>query len=183
MASLDVSAFAMIPVAPEALWDLVCDTSRLPEWVVATEAVTRTDGPARLGSSYEEINPIVGPWKAKTSWAVVEFDAPHRQVHRTSDIPLVREMRVITEIAPLEQASRVTVTLRARSSLGVLGGAFFTALRAQTRRDNARSVQNLAALAAREFGDLPSDGAAMSRSSAEDRGSDPRIGPVREGQR
>jgi uncharacterized protein YndB with AHSA1/START domain len=155
MASLDVSASATIAVTPEALWDLVCDTSRFSEWVVATAAVTRTDGPARLGSSYAEVNPIVGPWKARTSWVVIEFDAPHRQVHRTTDIPLAREMRVITEIARLEKSSRVTVTLLARSSLGLLGGALFAALGAQTRRDNARSVQNLAALAVRELGDQP----------------------------
>jgi len=73
------------------MWELLCDTSRFAEWVAATAAVTRTDGPASHGSTYAEVNPILGPWKAKTSWTVVEFDPPRRQVHRTEDIPIASE--------------------------------------------------------------------------------------------
>jgi hypothetical protein len=160
MANLDVSASADIPVGADELWDLVSDTSRLSEWVVATEAVTRSDGPARLGATYAEVNPIVGPWKARTSWAVIEFDAPYRQIHRTTDIPLSSQMLVITEVAVLDETSRVTITLKASSSLGAFGGVLFAALRARTRRDNASSVQNLATLAVRELRPIPRDGPA-----------------------
>lgn len=153
MASLDVSASARVAVKPEALWDLVCDTARLSEWVAGTEAVTHSDGPARLGSTYGELNPILGPWKAKTDWAVIEFDAPRRQVHRTTDIPLAREFLVITEVEASGDGSKVTITLQGTSSHGLLGGALFAALRSQTRRDNARSLAGLAALATTELTD------------------------------
>ncbi len=151
MASINLIASALVPIAPEQLWQLVCDTSRFSEWVAGTESVTRTDGPARLGSTYAEINPILGPWKAKTSWTVIEFDEPSRQVHRTTDIPLASEFLVITEIEPAQGKSRVTLTLRASSSHGPLGAAFFTTMKLQTRRDNQCSLENLAKLATREL--------------------------------
>jgi carbon monoxide dehydrogenase subunit G len=78
MSKLDVTASATVAVAPERIWELLCDTRRYSEWVEGTDAVTRTDGPASAGSTYAEVNPIVGPWKAKTRWKVIEFDAPRR---------------------------------------------------------------------------------------------------------
>jgi hypothetical protein len=44
----------------------VCAT-HYAEWVEGTADPTRTDGPAREGSTYHEVNPILGPWKARTS--------------------------------------------------------------------------------------------------------------------
>ena len=90
MAQLEVTASAAIAAPPAQLSELVSDTSRYAEWVAGTAEVTRTDGPARESSTYDEINPIMGPWRAKTRWTVIEFDPPHRQVHRSEDIP-VRE--------------------------------------------------------------------------------------------
>ncbi len=151
MATIELVASADIQAAPERIWELVCDTSRYSEWVAGTDAVTRTDGPASLGSTYAEINPILGPWKAKTTWTVVEFDPPRRQVHRTEDIPIASEFVVVMEVAPAGDASTVMITLRATSSLGPLGAGLFAVLKPQTRRDNERSVRNLAELASREL--------------------------------
>ena len=110
----------------------MCDTATHPEWVTGTDAVTRTDGPASTGSSYDEVNPILGPWKgptydevnpilgpwkANTHWRVVEHEAPQRTVHRTSDIPLSREL----EVAGEGEASEVTITLRDEAAFGPLG--------------------------------------------------------------
>lgn len=150
MANIELTASASVPAPAERTWELISDTSRYAEWVAATEAVTRTDGPARQGSTYAEINPILGPWKAKTSWTVIEFDPPHRQVHRTTDIQMASEFLVIMEVEPRGDASQITITLRATSSLGFLGSALFAALEAQTRRDNQTTVNNLAELARRE---------------------------------
>lgn len=151
MAMIDLTASAVVPVAPERIWELICDTSRYSEWVAGTEAVTRTDGPARQGSTYAEVNPILGPWKAKTSWTVIEFEPPRRQVHRTVDIPIASELLVIMEVTPAGAASRATITLRSTSSLGPLGAGLFRALKRQARRDNEHSVRNLAELHGREL--------------------------------
>jgi len=120
---LDVTASAVTAAPPAKLWELICDTSRFPEWVAGTAAVTRTDGPAREGSTYDEINPMMGPWRAKTRWTVIEFDPPNRQVHRSEDAPFASEFLVIIAVAPSGDGSEVTITLRASPSLGPLGGA------------------------------------------------------------
>ena len=99
MTQIEVTASTRIAATPERVWELVCDTSRYAEWVAATAAISRTDGPASKGSTYDEVNPIVGPWRANTRWTVIEFDPPHRQVHRSEDIPCASDW-LVTEIAP-----------------------------------------------------------------------------------
>ncbi len=89
------------------------------------------------------------PWKAKTDWTVVDFEPPHRQVHRTTDIQMASEFLVIMEVEPKGDVSQLTITLRATSSPGPFGAVLFAGLKAQTRRDQA-TVTNLAELARRE---------------------------------
>ncbi len=150
MAEIEVTASAKTAAAPERVWEVVSDTSRYAEWVEGTAAVPRTDGPATQGSTYDEINPIVGPWRAKTRWTVVEFDPPRRQVHRSEDIPFASEFFVIIEVAPSGDGSDVTFTLRAEPSHGALGSSILGALKSRTRKDNERTVRTLAELVSRE---------------------------------
>jgi uncharacterized protein YndB with AHSA1/START domain len=151
MTVITVTASGAIAAPPERLWELVSDTARYAEWVVGTAKVSRPAGQAALGTTYEEINPIAGPWRAKTRWSVIEFDPPRRQVHRSEDIPIASEFLVTIEIEPSAHDSEITVTLQATSSLGVLGAALCRLLEPQTRRDNERTVRNLAELAAHEL--------------------------------
>jgi len=92
----------------------------------------------------------MGPWRAKTRWTVIEFDPPHRQVHRSEGVPFTSESLVIIDLAPSGDGSEVTVTLRQRPSLGPLGTSVLGLLKSQMRKDNERSVQKLAELAAGE---------------------------------
>ena len=121
---LHVTASAVVPAPPENVFALLSDTERYPEWVTGTNAVTRTDGPAAEGSTYDEINPILGPWKASTKWRVVEHEAPRRSVHRTGDIPLSRSFEVVMEVVPEGGASEVTFTLRGEPAYGPVGAVF-----------------------------------------------------------
>jgi uncharacterized protein YndB with AHSA1/START domain len=150
MAQIEITASAVTTAPPAKLWELLCDASRNPEWVAATAAVPRTDGPARLGSTYDEINPIVGPWRAKTRWTVIEFDPPRRQVHRSEDVPFASESLVILDVAPSGDGSQVRVTLRQQSKFGVLGSSVLGLLKSQMSKDNERSVRKLAEIAAQE---------------------------------
>jgi hypothetical protein len=68
-------------------------------------------------------------------------------VHRTTDIQIASEFLVIVEVSPEGDVSEIAITLHATSSLGFLGSALFAALKAQTRRDNPTTVNNLAELA------------------------------------
>ena len=117
----------------------------LPRMVAATAAVTRSDGPASQGSTYDEINPIMGPFRAKTRWTVIEFDPPRRQVHRSEDVPFASETLMILDLTPSGDGSEVTVTLRAS------GNRVLRVLKSQMRKDNEHSLRNLAELAARTF--------------------------------
>ncbi len=150
MANLEVTATVPVAASPERVWELMCDTSRYAEWVEGTDEVTRTDGTARPGSTYDEVNPILGPWKAKTRWTVTEFQEPRRQVHRGDGLPLTGDFEVITEVTPVgDGASEFTISLRATSAGGPIGALFARAMAPQVERDNRRSAENFTRLAAR----------------------------------
>ena len=152
MASLEVSATVPLAAPADQVWELCCDTGRFAEWVEGTDEVTRTDGPAKPGSTYDEVNPILGPWKAKTRWTVTEFEPPRRQVHRGEGLPLTGEFHVTTEVTPIgEDACEFTIRLHGTSSGGPIGALFARAMAGQVERDNRRSAENFARLAAREL--------------------------------
>ena len=147
--AIEVTASVVVAATPAETWKLVSDTSRYAEWVAGTAAVTRTDGPARQGSTYDETNPIMGPWRAKTRWTVVEFDTLRRQIHRSEDVPFASEFLVTIDVAPSGDGSEITMTLRATPALGVLGASVLRLRKSQTRKDNERTVRSFADLVAR----------------------------------
>ena len=149
---LHVTASAVVPASQERVFELLSDTARYSEWVTGTHSVTRTDGPAAEGSTYDEVNPILGPWKASTTWRVVEHEPPRRSVHTTGDIPLSSRFDVVMEVAPEGDASEVTLTLRGEPALGPIGAVFARLMQGQVDRDNRRSVEAFAELATRELG-------------------------------
>jgi carbon monoxide dehydrogenase subunit G len=150
--AIEVSASEIVTAAPDQVFGLISETARYPEWVTGTDAVTRTDGPAVEGSTYDEVNPILGPWKARTHWRVVEHEAPRLSRHVTGDIPLSSSFEVVMEVAPEGDASRVTITLRGEPALGPIGAVFAALMRGQVERDNRSSVVAFAELAGRELG-------------------------------
>ena len=147
---LSVTASKVVPVPPDAVWELVSDTARYAEYVEGTDEVSRSGGPAGHGVTYEEVNPILGPWRARTTWTVIEFEPPRRQAHRSSDIPLMSRMDVIMEVAPEADGSRVTFTLEGAPSLGPLGVVFAKLMRSQVDKDNRKTLDNFAELAIAE---------------------------------
>lgn len=143
VAVFDVSASRDIPASPARVWEALCDTDHYAEWVAGTDAVTRTDGSAALGGTYDEINPIIGPWKASTRWDITEFDEGHRMVHSCADLPLARDFRVTMEITAAGTGTRVTMSLRAEEALGPIGWLFGKAMAPMVARDNRTSLVNL----------------------------------------
>jgi carbon monoxide dehydrogenase subunit G len=148
---IEVTASAFVPAPPERVWELLSDTGRYAEWVAGTDQVTRTDGPAREGSTYDEVNPIIGPWKAKTRWRVTEFEPPLRQIHMGEGLPLSSEFAVVMEAEHEADGTRVKLTLRGTPALGPIGSAFAALMRGQVDRDNRRSVEAFAELARQEL--------------------------------
>jgi uncharacterized protein YndB with AHSA1/START domain len=92
MASEHTYTSSVTVAAPvERVWELMCDTSRYAEWGALTLEIPRTDGPARMDSTYDERVPFVGPWKAVLHWRVSEFEPPRRLV-QTGQVWYTREL-------------------------------------------------------------------------------------------
>jgi carbon monoxide dehydrogenase subunit G len=148
-----VSASGLVSAPRERAWELLCDTRRYAEWVQGTDAVTRSTGAAAEGVTYDEVNPMLGPWKARTTWEVVEHEPPRRSRHVTHDLPLTSSFEVVMELSPEgDDACMLTITLRGEPAKGPLGAAFLRAMRASAAKDNERTVAAFAALVAREAG-------------------------------
>jgi carbon monoxide dehydrogenase subunit G len=138
-----VSATREVSASADQVWAVLCDTERYAEWVPGTEAVTRTDGAAAAGVTYDEITPILGPWKARSRWRIAEFEEGRRMVHTSDDIPLARDFSVVMEVAPTGAGSRVTISLAATERFGPIGWLFARAMTPRVRKDNQQSLVNL----------------------------------------
>jgi hypothetical protein len=115
--------------------------------------VTRTDGPAAVGSTYDEVNPVLGPWKAKSHWTVAELEPSRRQVHRAENLSVARWLEVEMSLQPVgADACEVTTTLRAESRYGPAGALMTRLLKGQIESDNRKTAHNFADFAAREAG-------------------------------
>ena len=85
-----------IQAPPQAVWDLISDIRRGPEWVtVMLEVLHVSEGPIGKGSSYRELSKI-GPSKSETEWTITEFNPPTVQVHesRGKELQAVLTLRV-----------------------------------------------------------------------------------------
>jgi uncharacterized protein YndB with AHSA1/START domain len=146
-----ISASATINAPPDRVWEFLCDMSRYPEWVESTLKMVRTDGPARLNATYEELTRISGPWKALTRWRITEFDRPRRQVHAGEGVATARGMSLVLELTPTGEATHFTSTIRYTTRFGIIGAAIDRATEAALTRAQQRSAHDFAALIAREY--------------------------------
>ena len=146
------AATVVVSAPPDAVWELVSDPERFGEWAELTDEVIRADKPLRLGSTYEERNVVLGPIKGTSRWTVVQHEAPRRQTHRGEGIALAASLDFFMELEPAEQATQLTVGLRYRPGLGVIG-ALIDRIHARRAMQAAmeRSAANLAAIALREL--------------------------------
>jgi uncharacterized protein YndB with AHSA1/START domain len=150
MARLFVTATETIRAPWERVWGVFSDTSRYPEWVEGTLAVTRTDGLAKLGSTYDEIN-RAGPIRFTSHWKVIDYEPPRRQVHRDMTLPFTRLFDVVLEMAPAgAKETRCTLTLVGESRRGPFGVVVLRLLRPELERQNRRNAARLRALVERE---------------------------------
>jgi len=149
---MHVELTATVPIAAplERVWELLCDTARYAEWVEDTDKVTRTDGPAKLFSTYDEVNPILGPIKGRSHWVVTEFEAPRRMVHRDERLVTFKWLEVVMEVAPLGGGAEFTNTLRGETAMGPLGPITWKALEGSLKKSHRRTGENFAAIVGRE---------------------------------
>jgi hypothetical protein len=111
-----------IAANPREVWKVLGEVERYPEWGPWIAGVRGDDRPLGLGSAYEERSRLLAPALGPSSWRVVEFDVPRRQVHRAEAAPLAASFERVFELAADGIGGTwLTMMVRYRPALGPLG--------------------------------------------------------------
>ena len=138
-----VTVSRVIPASQEAVWRVLDDTSRYAEWVPQTLEVTRNDGEAVVGATYEERNQVVGPIKGSSKWKVVERDEGRYSLHEGEGLPLVKNVSIEFRTEAAGESTEVTSTLRYDSTLGPVGALIDKLAHGQTVAAQEKALAGL----------------------------------------
>jgi uncharacterized protein YndB with AHSA1/START domain len=138
-----VTVSRVIPAAPEEIWRVLDDTSRYAEWVPQTVAVTRNDGEAVVGATYDERNEVFGPIKGSSRWRVVERDEGRYSLHEGEGLPLLENLSIEFRTEPAGESTEVTSTLRYDTKLGPVGALIDKLAHGQTVAQQEKALANL----------------------------------------
>lgn len=106
-----VAGATEVAAPAEAVWQALSDPAGWADWVEGTLEVHDAPPAIGLDATYGERNRVLGPWKARTRWRVVEWVPPRRQRHSGTGIPLLRDLTVCFEVAPTDSGhSRFTMS-------------------------------------------------------------------------
>ena len=141
--SKSVTVSRVIPAPSERIWEVLDDTSRYAEWVPQTVEVTRNDGEAVVGATYDERNTVVGPIKGNSRWRVVERDPGRYSLHEGEGLPLVTNLSIEFRTEPAGESTEVVSTLRYDPTLGPLGALIDKAAHGQTVAAQEQALANL----------------------------------------
>jgi hypothetical protein len=103
---IDVDVSRRINASPDAVWTVIADLNRLPEWLEFAAAVEDVSGPAQAGATYTVKPPK--SYEPTTRWTVTEAEAPSRQLH-TSEMPVVSGVRSQLELSAADGGTNVRV--------------------------------------------------------------------------
>ena len=148
--SKSVTVSRVIPAPSERVWEVLDDTSRYAEWVPQTLEVTRNDGEAVVGATYDERNQVVGPIKGSSRWRVVERDPGRYSLHEGEGLPLVKNVSIEMRTEAAGESTEVTSTLRYDTTLGPLGALIDKVAHGQTVAAQERALANLEEIVTRE---------------------------------
>jgi carbon monoxide dehydrogenase subunit G len=140
----------VIPAPADRIWEVVDDTSRYAEWVPQTLEVTRNDGEAVVGATYDERNKVLGPIKGSSRWRVIERDPGRYSRHEGEGLPLLTNVSIEFRTEAAGESTEVTSTLRYDPTLGPLGALIDKAAHGQTVAAQEQALQNLEQLVTRQ---------------------------------
>jgi uncharacterized protein YndB with AHSA1/START domain len=138
-----VTVSRVIPASSEEIWRVLDDTSRYAEWVPQTLEVTRNDGEAVVGATYDERNAVVGPIKGSSRWRVVERDPGRYSLHEGEGLPLVKNLTLEMRTEAAGESTELTSTLRYDTTLGPLGALIDKVAHGQTVAAQEKGLANL----------------------------------------
>lgn len=137
--TIDVDVSRTIAASPEAVWAVLADLNRLPEWLAFAEGVDAVSGPAEPGATY-----TVKPHKSyepKTHWQVAETEAPSRQLH-TSEMPVISGVRSELQLTP--SGDGVTVRVHwTGTPKGVIGKVMSATMQKRITQNWQQSLERL----------------------------------------
>jgi len=145
-----VTVSRVIPAPSEQVWQVLDDTSRYAEWVPQTLEVTRNDGEAVVGATYDERNAVVGPIKGSSRWRVAERDPGRYSLHEGEGLPLVDNISIEFRTEAAGESTEITTTLRYDTTLGPIGALIDRAAHGQTVAAQEKALANLEQVVARE---------------------------------
>jgi uncharacterized protein YndB with AHSA1/START domain len=141
--TIDVDVSRSIAASPEAVWAVLADLKRLPEWLEFAAAVDAVSGPAEPGATY-----TVKPHKSyepTTHWQVTEVEAPVRQLH-TSEMPIISGVRSELQLTP--SGDGVTVRVHwTGTPKGVMGKVMSSTMQKRITQNWQRSLNKLEGVA------------------------------------
>jgi carbon monoxide dehydrogenase subunit G len=138
-----ITVSRVIPAPQDEVWRVLDDTSRYAEWVPQTIEVTRNDGEAVVGATYDERNKVFGPIKGDSHWRVVEREEGRYSLHEGEGLPLVANVSVEFRTQAAGESTEVTSTLRYDTTLGPVGALLDKAAHGQTVAAQEQALANL----------------------------------------
>jgi hypothetical protein len=93
---IDVDVSRKMTAPPEAVWAVLADLNRLPEWLEFASSVEDVSGPAEPGATYT-VKPNRS-YEPTTHWTVSESTPPSHQLH-VSEMPVVSGVRSQLEVS------------------------------------------------------------------------------------
>ena len=103
---IDVDVSRRMNASAEAVWAVLHDLDRLPQWLEFAREVQDVSGPADPGATYTVKPPR--SYEPTTHWTVTESRAPSHQLH-TSEMPVVSGVRSELEITDAPDGATVRV--------------------------------------------------------------------------
>ena len=141
--SKSVTVSRVIPAPAEEIWRVLDDTRRYAEWVPQTLEVTRSDGEAALGATYDEKNQVVGPIKGSSRWKIVERDEGRFSRHEGEGLPLVKNVSIEWSTQPAGGSTEITSTLHYDTMYGPVGSLIDKLAHGQTVAAQEQALANL----------------------------------------
>lgn len=140
--TINVDVSRTIAASPEAIWEVLADLTRLPEWLEFAAAVEAVSGPAESGATYT-VKPHK-PYEPTTRWQVTEVEAPVRQLH-TSEMPVVSGVR--SELQLTRSSDGATVRVHwSGTPKGVMGRMMSAPMQKRITQNWQRSLEKLEAV-------------------------------------
>jgi uncharacterized membrane protein len=103
---IDVDVSRRMSASADAVWAVLADLNRLPEWLAFASSVQDVSGPAEPGAKYT-VKPQRS-YEPTTHWTVAEAEPPSRQLH-TSEMPVVSGVRSLLEVTDAPGGATVRV--------------------------------------------------------------------------